>query len=696
MEGKHSMKKVLLISWDAYPHYATGGVYTWTKAMIDSMQDFEFIVLNVLSNPNSNRKFTIPSNVTKIIQVPIYGCNRFEEFCKKSGHLIPRIIRTTESVVRNKFLPLYEEFLSTVLSERCEPKHLADLIIAIHRFFIEYDSKKCLEHHLMWEVFTSQLLKEPIYSHMTLNESLSAFQVIQKNIQLLSVEVPKVDIIHCALAWLPSLIAIYVKQESDCPLIITEHGVAFRELSFNNNVNLYGEPPKIFWNVFSYNIIKTLYWVSDAMRTVAIVNKVWEEDMGVEPSKIKVIYNGVNTAKFRPLEIKRDDNIGHPTLVCLSRLEIYKDIQCLIRAIKYVKEQIPDIKCLIYGTSGSLKYAKSCVKVLKELQLEDTVKFMGGTKEPEKAFNAADIVVLTGITEGFPFTVVEAMACGKAVIAADVGGVSEALKGCGLLVRSLHPPALAKGIIALLKDENLRHEFERAALQKIRNEFTLENTANRFRKEYTDLLNLYEKKKQGLINSFEDLEKTSTITEELEKEIKGREEILEKDQREIILTEKINEEVVRQPEKTLNEYLAIYNESPKKLIKEQQDTMTQFAVNQDDTKTADVIMEMHHILQPAEKNRKEEVRENSRSTEIKKEDHSMELPFSSEKLKEYSDEELSKYYMQLLYKQDDQSRHIVLAIHAELRERYEVKIKKEESLREKTRQSELTKEMVVQ
>ena len=55
--------------------------------------------------------------------------------------------------------------------------------------------------------------------------------------------------------------------------------------------------------------------------------------------------------------------------------------------------------------------------MVKELQLEDTVKFMGPTKEPERAFNSADVVAYSGISEGFPFTIIEAMACGKAIVA---------------------------------------------------------------------------------------------------------------------------------------------------------------------------------------------------------------------------------------------------------------------------------------
>ena len=88
-------------------------------------------------------------------------------------------------------------------------------------------------------------------------------------------------------------------------------------------------------------------------------------------------------------------------------------------------------------------------------------------------------------------------------------------------------------------------------------------------------------------------------------------------------------------------------------------------------------MATYHILPPAKRNEKKE-NESPRRTEIKKEEDDSEIFFSIEKLKEYSVEELNKHYKQLLYRQDDQSQHIVLTIHAELRERYEEIIKKGE------------------
>lgn len=490
------MKKVLLVNWDCYPNCTYGGIYTWTKALIDSMSDWKFVVINQLSNPNCNGNYTIPDNVIKVIEMPIFGSNRYEEFYVENKAFIPKILRTTEAVIRQTFLPLYKEFLTNVLSDRCDHKYLSELIFKLHKFLTVYDSKKCFEHYMTWQIFLEQINTDTLYQQMTLKESLTAFQLLQRNMQILSIEIPKVDIIHCSLAWLPSLTAIFAKIENNCPVIITEHGVAFRELLLYYNAYMYNEASKIFWKVFSRNVVKTIYSLADVITPVCHANALWEESLGADPNKIKVIYNGVNTKKFRPLEIKKEDS--RPTVVCVARVDVFKDIICLIQAIKYTKEHVPDIQCLIYGGSVDLEYSLKCIDAVKNLQLEDNVKFMGSTKEPEKAYNLADVVAVSSITEGFPYAIIEAMACGKAVVASDVGGVREALEGCGLLVRSRRPYELAKAIVTLLNDEKLRNELGAAAAKKVRDEFTLEKSVNHIRKQYEDMLKSYDKNEQKM------------------------------------------------------------------------------------------------------------------------------------------------------------------------------------------------------
>ncbi len=488
-----------MINWDNYPSATTGGVYTWEKNLIDFMTNYEFVILNQISNPNCNGKYIIPKHVTKVIEVPIYGTVRYEEYCHYDYHVITKILRTTERVIKEKFLPLYRDFVSSMISDHCNTKALADTVIKLHELLLEYDGKKCLEHPMTWEILVEELYKEPLYRSVVLKESaLMVYQTFRTSIQFLATRVPKVDIIHSSLAWFPALVAIYAKKESNCPLIVTEHGVAYREIILFHSVFMFDEPSKLLSKVVSQNIVRLVYSVADAITPVCQINKDWEKTLGADQAKIKVIYNGIDTSKFKPIQVVREDK--RPTIVSVARINPYKDIICLIQAVKYAKQQIPDLQCLIYGTSTDLDYSLRCISFVKELQLEDSVKFMGGTKEPEKAFNAADVVVITSITEGFPFTIIEAMACGKAVVASDVGGVREALEGCGLLVRSRRPFEIANAVIQLIKDENLRRKFEETAVKKVSDNFTLEKCVEQYKNEYEKLMESHKVKNVTLSN----------------------------------------------------------------------------------------------------------------------------------------------------------------------------------------------------
>ncbi|MCI0558379.1 MAG: GT4 family glycosyltransferase PelF [Nitrososphaera sp.] len=476
------MKKVLLVNWDSYPNVMSGGVYSWEKVLVESMSEYEFLIINLLSNPNVNGRFAVPEHVKRVIDIPLFGSHRYEEFYREESRpLLDKIRRTRECVIHNEFIPLFRQFLEEILSNASDPKRLGENIFRLHQFLKVYDAKKSLEHRLAWETFLALLEGDPLYREMTMQDALTAFQIIQRNMQVLSLKIPRVDLVHCSLAWFPAMIAISAKMEHGCPIMITEHGVAFRELLLYYNAYLRDEPSNIFWKLFSANVVRAVYFMADVISPVCYANAKWEESLGVEPYKIKVIYNGVDTNKFKPLLVA-----GHsrPTLACIGRVDIFKDIVNLIQSLRYVKTIVPDVQCLIYGASTDLEYSLRCIKMVDALGLQDNIRFMGKIGDPEVAYNTADVIVISSITEGFPFAIIEAMACGKGIVATDVGGVREALEGCGMLVRSSHPQELAGAIIKLLQDERLRSALGAAALKKARDGFTLEKSLSQYREQY--------------------------------------------------------------------------------------------------------------------------------------------------------------------------------------------------------------------
>jgi glycosyltransferase involved in cell wall biosynthesis len=143
---------------------------------------------------------------------------------------------------------------------------------------------------------------------------------------------------------------------------------------------------------------------------------------------------------------------------------------------------------LIYGTSNDLEYAKHCYQLVKDFQLEENIKFMGKTSQPEVAYNSADVVVLSSIREGFPFSVLEGMACGKPIVSTDCGGIREAMENYGLLVKPRHASELGWAISKLLKDSSLRTQMGVGAKDASQTDFSIEHFLNNYRNLYVELV----------------------------------------------------------------------------------------------------------------------------------------------------------------------------------------------------------------
>jgi glycosyltransferase involved in cell wall biosynthesis len=101
----------------------------------------------------------------------------------------------------------------------------------------------------------------------------------------------------------------------------------------------------------------------------------------------------------------------------------------------------------------------------QSLDLQDCVTFTGGLEDPRSYMAAADIFVLASIADPAPLVLSEARQFGCAIIATDVDGIPEMLDhgAAGVLVPPASPEMLARAILDLLQDANLRAQYGRRA-----------------------------------------------------------------------------------------------------------------------------------------------------------------------------------------------------------------------------------------
>jgi len=222
---------------------------------------------------------------------------------------------------------------------------------------------------------------------------------------------------------------------------------------------------------------------------------------GADENKVGVIYNGIDHLLFKPGN-KPAHLQGTPTVVAAARIFDLKDICTMIRSCEVVVKSIPNVKFIVYGDNNAVpEYTEECITLIKQLKLEDNFILAGYHDKPHQIFLEGDISILTSISEGFPYTVLESMSCGIPVVATDVGGVSEALdENSGFICKPKDYEAIGKRVVELLENDELRLHKGVYARQKIIDNFTIDTFISKYEDEYVSV-NAKKDKKENIAHN---------------------------------------------------------------------------------------------------------------------------------------------------------------------------------------------------
>jgi len=190
----------------------------------------------------------------------------------------------------------------------------------------------------------------------------------------------------------------------------------------------------------------------------------------VSPSDIVYISgSGVNTEKFNVTELPEI-----PAFLNISRLIKDKGIREYLDACRIVKKEHPEYRCLLVGPYDSNPTAIT-EQELSEYINDGTVEYFGEQSDVKPYLAQASIYVLPSYHEGTPKTVLEAMACGRAVITTDAPGCRETVIGNanGILVEPKNHTILAQKMLELASDPELVHEMGKAGRKLAEEKFSV-------------------------------------------------------------------------------------------------------------------------------------------------------------------------------------------------------------------------------
>ncbi len=276
------------------------------------------------------------------------------------------------------------------------------------------------------------------------------------------------DLIHAHMAGPAGFAAVLLGIIFKKPVIITAHGS-----------DIHSFPKHFFLKqlvIFTLKRATKVVAVSQSLKDLIL-------KMGCFHNKVFVIHNGVRHDIFYPMDkikARRSLNfsVDRKIILFIGSLIQIKGIDVLLRAFANMSEK--NHSNLVIIGKGELDYQ---LKALAEkLHIESRVHFMGSRKHDEISLwlNACDVFCLPSRNEGFPTVIVEALACGRPVVATKVGGIPEAVinNTLGILVEPDNTEELAATL-----NKALEKEWDYPAIAAYGKRFSWDTIAE----EYTEL-----------------------------------------------------------------------------------------------------------------------------------------------------------------------------------------------------------------
>jgi glycosyltransferase involved in cell wall biosynthesis len=271
--------------------------------------------------------------------------------------------------------------------------------------------------------------------------------------------IKKANIIHAhGHPYLTSLLAGKLAKFYGKPFILTQHNTYIKYNSIFDQVEL----------VNDLSVGKLNLAAADKIITISSATKDYVLRLGAKPSKIKVIYNGVDLARFHFIKGKKEEmrrKLGIPQdamVVLTVRRLVYKNgVDTLLDCANIAIKKNSKIVFLVVGKGPDLENVKLQASMLGIAANFRLAGFVSDADLPSY-YNAADLFVLPSKSgEGLPLVALEAMACGLPVVATNVGGISEIpVREFGKLVPPNRSELLAEAVLEFSAADFSPHKSE--------------------------------------------------------------------------------------------------------------------------------------------------------------------------------------------------------------------------------------------
>jgi glycosyltransferase involved in cell wall biosynthesis len=263
------------------------------------------------------------------------------------------------------------------------------------------------------------------------------------------------------------------------------HGVAMASLALSlGSSTAQGRAPRLVasrrvdfhlkGNSFSrwkYRQVEAFVAASEAIRQMLVAD-------GVPAERTVTVHEGIDidhVAAAPPVNVHEAFWLPHqaPVVGNVAALVPHKGQRYLIEAAHLVVQEVPDARFIVLG-EGELR--EHLEKQVHEHHLEKHVLLPGFRTDVLGCIKGFDLFVMSSVTEGLGTSLLDAMACGRPIVATRAGGIPEIVEDGinGTLVPPRDAAALAAAIVRALKDEGWRRRMGEAGLARVRERFTVD------------------------------------------------------------------------------------------------------------------------------------------------------------------------------------------------------------------------------
>jgi glycosyltransferase involved in cell wall biosynthesis len=461
--------KICFILEGNYP-YVRGGVSTWVDGFIRSFPEHEFVLWTIADMESKRGQFAykLPENVVSVE----------ENFLDASFNL--RINKNPNL----KFSASERDAISKLI--RCGDPDWGVLL----NIFNLHPSKP-VEFFLSEEFLN--VLKAFAREQFPFASFADLFWTVRSMflplLFLIGQPIPQADLYHSPSTGYAGALAALASIKYNKPFVLTEHGIYTREREEEILRSEWVIPNfKDYWISMFLMFARFAYQRAHRVTSLYQRASLIQQELGCPEAKCEVVRNGLDVAYFSTIPDKpKDDWVD---IAAIVRFAPIKDIKTMIYSFSRLKQELEKVRLHIVGGVDDEEYHQECLDLIKFLDIQDVV--IPGNVNIKSYLEQIDFTILTSISEGQPFAVLESMAAGRPVIATDVGCCRELIEGdhgdnfgqAGICVPPMNQTKLLQALVEMCRNEEKRKDLGKAGQKRVKEFYEIKTVMSTYLKVY--------------------------------------------------------------------------------------------------------------------------------------------------------------------------------------------------------------------